>query len=259
MKLSLATILTLLSFASFAFILPPNERPLPVVDVEIIREAVHAIFEGDIGTLKRLVREGADPNFSSTGERNIFHTISDPHYVKGHGINYPVKFSSETLDALRYLISLGVKTDRFSGSGGSTPLRLAFQGVSGDYPHCRAGLIGVLLEGGADPDKGTRSGATYKVWSPFESATPFCGNEALDIYFSYRPNFLRGRCVFPIMGGFREQEILNEHIGNGAKIPYVALHEYFEKVGIPTPSLRGPFGARDNPEWIEWKKQCPLL
>ena len=248
MKLTLATILALFTITSFGFILPPNEKPLPEVEIEIIKEAVQAIFRGDTGTLRRLVREGADPNFSSNGLNNIFHTVAVPRTVKALGSEYPVKFSKETLDALRYLIGLGVKTDRFNGAHASTPLNYAFDGVSGDYPHCRAGLIGVLLEGGADPDKGSRSSATHKVWSPFESATPFCGNEALDIYFSYKPNFLRGRCVFPTLINSKDQDVLDEYIGNGAKTPIVALFEYLEKVGIPSPSIRGPYNVMDNTE-----------
>jgi len=259
MKKTLATILTLLSVSNFAFILEPTEKPLPKVSGEIQDAAVDAILEGDLAAMKRLIRNGADPNFSYSGVTNIFHTISKSRTVTNRGLEYPRKFSEESLNVMRYLISLGVKTDRLSSltGGGTTPLVWALTGVNYDYPHCRAGLIKVLLEGGADPDIGSRSSATYKVRSPFSSVSPFCGNEALDIYFSYKPNFLRGGCELPSNIQRSNQEVLDQHIGNGAKTPITALFEYFEKEGIPLPSLDGPYGSYSNPAWIEWEKRCP--
>ncbi len=248
-------ILLILSLSSFGYYLPPDDwERLPVVDHSIVDQALTAVIQGDLKTIKRLISEGADPSFSDGGTENIFHHIASYNDVTGLGLKYPTKFSKESLEVMRYLISMGADPGRFSGVHGSTPLADALDGVKGqDYPTCRAGFIKVLLEGGADPDAGSRSGSTYIVNSPLAYVSAFCGNEAMEIYFSYNPDFIRGDCELPpLHKKKRYQDVLDQYIGNGAKTPTVMLFEHLKKKGQPVPSLKGPYHPYDNPEWKEW-------
>jgi hypothetical protein len=261
MKSLLGLFILLLSISTSAFIMEPEEvaKPLPTVTFEQWQIASQAILDGDIKTLKELVElQGLDPHFSKTGMSTIFHTFArDTAFHHKTGLVYPEKFSDESIRALQYLVNQGASVNRLSSLNGITPLAKAFRGVDEGYPQCRAKFMKFLLENGADPDKGNRSSASYRVWSPFQDANPFCGTEALDIYFSYKPDFKKGRCELLPRSDKRDQETLLEYLGEGHYTPIVMLYRYLETQNIPLPFLDGAYGVIPNPAWDEYKKTCP--
>jgi ankyrin repeat protein len=209
MKSLLGLFILHLPISTSAFIMEPHElsKDVPTVTAQKRLKAMKAILNGDLETVREMVELGADPHFSTTGQRTIFHIFAeDTDFNHISKLKYPDTFSKETLIVLQYLLDQGANVNNFSGPNGNTPLDIAFSGVDSDYPHCRAGYLEFLLKNGADPDKGHRSSTTYRVWSPFQNVTTFCGRKALEIYFSYKPNFKRGRCVIEQMDTKEDQE-----------------------------------------------------
>lgn len=261
MKSLLGLFVLFLSISNHAFIMEPHEvaKPLPTVTFEQWQKASQAILDGDIGTLKELVeKQGLDPHFSKTGMSTIIHTFGDESAFNSKtNLVYPEVFSDQSIAALQYLVDQGASVNRLSGMNGSTALRYTLTGVNEGYPQCRNKYLKFLLENGADPDKGHRSSTSFRVHSPIENVTPFCGTEALETYFSYKPDFKRGRCVLLPRSDKRDQETLLEYLGEGHYTPVVMLYRYLESQNIPIPFLDGAYGVIPNPAYEEYSKTCP--
>ena len=260
-KLTLATLAFLIAGQVGAHIISDIGKPFVKVEAQQTERAIKAIFNGNLKELKILVEEeGADPNFSLYQYDNIFHYITSSVERQAFDIEIPDEFSEQQIEAMQYLVDMGASVNQFNGVGGSTPLMFALEGFANAYPSCRKNLVKFFLENGADPDKGARSRVSHKVSSPFEVVSPFCGNETLEIYFSYKPDFVRGRCRFPSRIRKKNQEILDRYIGNGAVTPWVMLNRYFDSQGIPRPRIGDVYEGEKNPDFDKYKREnCPIL
>ena len=263
MKKLLIALFLIISQHSFAHILYPEQLApkVPMVSEAQAVDAIRAVINADIDKLRFYVEKlGLDPNFSPNGGHTIFHWLADDTaFNEVSKIKYPAVFTDKMLAAMQYLVDKGANVNKLTGANGFTALSKALAGAVNDgYPQCRAGFIKFLLKNGADPDRGTRSSHSWRVWSPLKFVNPFCGTEALEEYFSYKPDFVRGRCI-TIKNSMREdQETLTEYLGEGHYTPVTMLYKYLESQNIPTPYLDGPYGNKVNPKWLKFRdKYCP--
>jgi ankyrin repeat protein len=121
--------------------------------------AADAIVSGDLGTLRQLLRENPELIRARSSRE---HEATLLHYVSANGVEgYRQRTPKNVVQIAELLLQAGAEVDARAGvyGGGSTALSLAATSVHPQRAGVQDGLLGILLDHGADIDSARRGRA----------------------------------------------------------------------------------------------------
>jgi ankyrin repeat protein len=114
--------------------------------------AADAIVSGDVGTLRRLLRENPELNRAHSSRE---HGATLLHYVSANGVEgYRQRTPKNVVQIAEILLKAGAEVDAVASvyGGGSTALSLAATSIHPQRAGVQNALLGILLDHGADID-----------------------------------------------------------------------------------------------------------